>query len=114
MNEFKVAKANNVGTTPVAVYTTPAGMRTMVIGLSVTNVYGSTLGFDLYVEDVSAVKTYIAKNVRVVPGQSYELMSGNKMIVDATDKIMIVAADEAAVDCIVTIMEDITIVGEPL
>lgn len=110
MNEFRNATATNVGTTPVTVYTSPVGMRSMIIGINVANVYGATLGFDLYLSD-GVSNTYLVRNGRAVPGQPLEFMRGNKLVVEAEQSLIAVANANNGVDVTVTVMENITIAG---
>ena len=83
-NTFVNATAANVGTTPVAVYTAPSGKKSIVIGLSISNVVGSTLPVDVRLRKGSdSSYVYVTKATRVQAGLPLEIMRGNKIVLSS-------------------------------
>jgi hypothetical protein len=107
-NTFVNATAANVGTTPVAVYAAPAGKKSIVIGLSISNVVGSTLPVDVRLRKGSdSSYVYVTKATRVEPGLPLEIMRGNKIVLSSGDAIYISAPLDNAFDCVVSVLEDV-------
>lgn len=49
--------SKEVGTTPVALYSTPSNSKAILIGVNIANVTGSTVPFDIYVTKTPATTT---------------------------------------------------------
>jgi hypothetical protein len=107
-NTFVNATAANVGTTPVAVYTVPTGKKSIVIGLSVANILGSTLPVDVRIRKGSdSSYVYVTKATRVEAGLPLEIMRGNKIVLRSGDAVYISAPLDNAFDCVVSVLEDV-------
>ena len=99
-NTFKVvtfaAEPNSAGT-PYTVYTTPSSTTTVVIGLVLANIHSSAVTAE--VELVSTTSgggrgatngtSFLVKDVNIPAGSSLELLSGGKVVLEATDEIKI-------------------------
>ena len=55
--------------------------------------------------DASLVDVYLAKDIPLPTGSSIEVMAGNKIVLQATDKIQVKGSVTDAVDVILSIME---------
>jgi hypothetical protein len=107
-NTFKNATAANIGETPVAVYTVPATKKSIVIGCSVTNIYGSTLPVSIRLrKGTDSSYTHIVKDARVETGLTLEVMRGNKIVLDSGDALYVSAPENSAFDCVVSVLEDV-------
>lgn len=98
-NTFKKAVQTSVGTTPATVYTCPASTTAIVIGLSACNITGSAIAID-----VTAGGAHIRKSFSVA-GNSYANVLDGKIVLEATDTLVITSDTATSVDVIASIME---------
>lgn len=96
----------NIGTTPVAVYTTPAETTSHVVSCRLANLTSATLPISVYVYN-GASSTYLVKNARVLAGESINVIGDGKIILLENESIYCVAGDAASFDCVVSIMETV-------
>ena len=83
------------------VYTAPGSTTTVVLGLTLANIHTSQITADVYlVSDtasrggatgslVSNGNSFIVKGAPIPVGGALELMSGNKIVLETTDQIVI-------------------------
>ena len=96
-NTFKVKTNGAMPTsagTPLTLYTVPSGTTTVVIGLVLCNIHTTSVTADVQlVSDTSDTETnetvLLAKDVTIPAGPSLELLTGGKVVVQATDIIKI-------------------------
>ena len=101
-NTFKVvtfaAEPNSAGT-PYKMYTCASGTTTVVLGLILTNINTSAVTAEVELvsdtgnrggaNDVSNGTSFLVKDVNIPAGSSLELLSGGKVVLEATDEIKI-------------------------
>ena len=101
-NTFKVvtfaAEPNSAGT-PYVVYTAGSGVTTVVLGLILTNINTAQVTAEVELvsdtgsrggsNDVTNGTAFLAKDIPIPVGSSVELLSGNKVVLEATDQIRI-------------------------
>jgi len=109
-NTFKLKTKAGIDTSLVTIYTVPADTTTVVIGLTIANIKGASVTADVKViSDTSDTETnadvYIAKDIPLPAGSSVEVMAGNKIVLQTTDKIQVKGSVADAVDVILSIME---------
>ena len=106
-NTFKLKTKANVGVTTVGIYTAPAATTTVVIGITLANTSGSGVNVGVAVSRTSATKEDIKllKNAPIPSGSSLEFMSGNKIVLEATDTVTVDSDTNNSVDASLTIME---------
>ena len=104
-NDFK--NAQNVGVTTVAtVYTAPAAKTSIILELDIANTSASAVTVSAEVVDTSAsTDAYIVKDAPVPVGASLQVVSGQKIILEATDLIRVTASGTCDVIC--SILEDV-------
>lgn len=104
-NDFK--NAQNVGVTSVAtVYTAPASKTSIILELDIANTSASAVTVSAEVVDTSAsTDAYIVKDAPVPVGASLQVVSGQKIILEATDLIRVTASGTCDVIC--SILEDV-------
>ena len=101
-NTFRVitfAAEPNAAGTPYTIYTTPSSTTTVVIGLILTNIHTSQVTAEVELvsdtgsrggaNNVSNGTSFLAKDVSIPAGTSLELLSGGKVVLEATDEIKI-------------------------
>ena len=101
-NTFKVvtfaAEPNSAGT-PYVVYTAGSGVTAVVLGLILTNINTAQVTAEVELvsdtgsrggaNNVSNGTSFLAKDVSIPAGTSLELLSGGKVVLEATDEIKI-------------------------
>ena len=104
MSTFKSTATRNLGTAETTIYTAIAG--TVVIGLNACNVYQSELPIDVWHKRGSN-NTYILNQFRVGPGETAELMKGNKIVLEAGDLLVASTALANGFDSLVSVLEGV-------
>ena len=104
-NDFKNAQA--VGVTGVTtVYTAPAAKDSIILELDIANTTSSAVTASAELVDTSAgTDAYIVKDAPIPVGGSLQVVSGQKIIVEATDLVRVTAS--GACDVICSILEDV-------
>jgi len=105
MANFIRTPSINVGNSPVTIFT--ATSNTVVIGLSIANVYGRTLPVSVWHDDSGSI-AYILKNYRVGPGDTEEYMRGNKIVLQTGDTLKAETALANGFDIYVSVLEGLT------
>lgn len=85
MANFTSTTTRDVGGTPVILYT--AGSKGVVIGINVTNIYGSALPVSI-IHRRSGTDTFFVQNKYVEPAETAALIAGNKLVVEAGDQLL--------------------------
>jgi hypothetical protein len=85
MANFTSTTTRDVGGTPVLIYT--AGSKGVVIGINVTNIYGSALPVSI-IHRRSGVDTFFVQNKYIEPADTASLIAGNKLVVQAGDELL--------------------------
>lgn len=104
-NNFKLKTKASVGVSTVGIYTVPTATTTTVIGITLANVSGSGINVGVGVTRASSDNVSILKNVPIPQGSSLEVMSGNKLVLEATDTLTVKSDVASSLDVSVTIME---------
>ena len=109
-NTFKLKTKAGIDASLVDVYTVPSSTTAVIIGLTIANIKGASVTADVKViSDTSDTETnadvYIAKDIPLPAGSSVEVMAGNKIVLQTTDKIQVKGSATDAVDVILSIME---------
>ena len=101
-NTFKVvtfaAEPASAGT-PYKMYTCAGSTTTVVLGLILTNIHTTAVTAEVELvsntgsrggaNDVANTTSFLAKDVSIPSGTSLELLSGGKVVLEATDEIKI-------------------------
>ena len=112
-NTFKVktnASMPSSSGTPDDLYTVPSSTTSVVLGLIIANRGASQVTVDVkLVSDTSDSETnqtvFLINDAPIPAGSSLDLLSGNKVVVQTTDKIQIDCSSSAGVDAALSIME---------
>jgi len=90
---FRRNTSNNVGTSPVSVYT--ANSYDTIVGIALTNVSGSSINVDCYINDGSN-DIYLVKNAPIPVGSQLQLIDGGAKIVVEDGDVIKVKSDTAS------------------
>ena len=112
-NTFKVKTNGAMPTstgTPLTLYTVPNSTTTVIIGLTLCNIHTTTVTADVQlVSDTSDTETnetvLLIKDVSIPAGASLELLTGGKVVVQATDIIKIDCSVTEKIDATLSILE---------
>ena len=115
-NTFKVVSHDVMPAssgTPEDLYTTPGSTTTVVLGIMVASVHSSQVTASVkLVSDTSGggraatnTTTFLVKDAPIPVGSSLELLSGNKVVLETTDKIQIDCSVADKVSVTMSIME---------
>ena len=104
-NTFKLKTKANVGSTTQNVYVVPSATTTVVIGITLANVSGSGVIVGVGITRPSSDDVKVLKNVPIPQGSSLEFMSGNKVVLEASDTLTVDSDSNNSVDATLTIME---------
>ena len=109
-NTFKVVSHDVMPAssgTPEALYTCPGSTTTIILGMVLANVHTSQVTVSVkLVSDTSGggrtatnTTTFLLKDAPLPVGSSLEILSGNKVVLETTDKIQIdcSVADKASI-----------------
>tara|TARA_Y100001937_G_scaffold35855_1_gene51444 strand:+ start:219 stop:569 length:351 start_codon:yes stop_codon:yes gene_type:complete len=112
-NTFKVktnaAMPASAGT-PLTLYTGKSATTTVVIGLVLCNVHSTSVTASVkLVSNTSDTETnedvLLVKDVSIPAGSSLELLSGGKVVIQATDVIQIDCSVASKIDATLSILE---------
>ena len=112
-NTFKVktndAMPSSAGT-PLTLYTGKSATTTVVIGLVLCNVHSTSVTASVkLVSNTSDTETnedvLLVKDVSIPAGSSLELLSGGKVVIQATDVIQIDCSVANKIDATLSILE---------
>jgi len=115
-NTFKVVSHDVMPAssgTPEDLYTTPSSTTTIVLGMVLANVHTSQVTASVkLVSDTSGggraatnTTTFLLKDAPIPVGSSLEFLSGNKVVLETTDKIQIDCSVADKVSVSMSIME---------
>lgn len=106
-NTFKRKLQRNIGNaaTQVSSYTVPSGTTTIVVGLSVINITGSSIAANVYIND-GVANTNLVVNGPISAGSSLVLVGGDqKLVLETGDSLYVQSSAASSADCVVSIME---------
>ena len=104
-NDFKNAQA--VGVTSVTtIYTAPAAKTSILLELDIANTVQNVVEASVEIFDTSAsTDAFLVKNAPIPAGGTLQVVSGQKVILEATDIVKVTAT--GAVDVVAAILEDV-------
>jgi len=105
-NVFKNQLRRNVGSSAETLYTVPTGLKSIIIELDVCNTTNGSVTTDVYITK-SALDYYVVKGAPVPVGSALQVISGQKIVLEAGDTLKIKSSIAASLDAIVSILEDV-------
>jgi len=105
-NTFKLKTKASVGVTTVGIYTAASPVTaTVIIGVTLANVSGSSINVGIGITRPSADNISLMKDVPLPQGSSIEFMAGNKIVLEQSDTITAISDVNNSLDVALTIME---------
>ena len=106
-NTFKRKLSNDVGNTATQIgsYTVCASTTAVVIGLTVTNITGSALTANVYIND-GVANTSLVVNGPISSGSSLIVVGGDqKVVLESGDSVYVQSSAASSLDAVMSIME---------
>ena len=96
--------------TPLTLYTCPSSTQTIVIGLTLCNIHTTAVTADVQlVSDTSDTETnetvLLIKDVTIPANTTLEVLTGGKIVIQATDILKIDCSVTAKIDATLSILE---------
>ena len=103
---FRRYTSNAVGTSAATLFT--ANSYDTVVGISVSNVTGSTINVDVYIND-GANDIYMVKDAPIPPGSALQVLDGGaKVVVQSGDALKVVSDTSSSAGVWVSAVDDIS------
>ena len=103
-NTFKNDFAANVNHAAyVDLYTVPSSTTTVVIGLTLANTSSSQITASIKLHSTQNV--FLAKDIPIPSGSSFEYMGGNKIIMETGHTLGVISNTADSLDTVASIME---------
>ena len=114
-NEFRNRTLTGVGTSATTLYATPDGKTSIVLELDLANTTSSVVEATVELLDYSdatggGVGTnwkHIVKNAPVPAGGSLMVIAGQKIVLEAGDKVRVTSSAASVMDAVAAILEDV-------
>ena len=90
--------------TDMTVYTVPSSTTTVVIGLTISNLYSNSITVDVKLEPASGDNIHIGKNLPVPSGSTINALSG-KLVMETADVLKVQSDTANSADIATSIME---------
>ena len=105
-NNTKSSLVTAVITDPTATVVTAGGTATLIVlSVLVSNKTGASANVDVYLDRNTGDDTYLIRNAPVPAGSTLEIISGNKIIMQSSDKLQARADTASALDATVSYLE---------
>ena len=107
-NTFKNSKLIDVGTGATSLYAVPSSTTTVLLGLMISNKNASarTVTVNWIDKSVHISNTTSLLNEVSIPGDtSLEVFAGQKIVLETTDVLQILASVSASIDATLSLME---------
>ena len=98
-NNFKNYTSTSVGTSATTTYTVPASTTSIMIGCIISNTTSSEIKID-----VQAAGAYVVKDAPIPSGSALSVLDG-KIILEATDTVVVTSDTATSADVIVSVLE---------
>jgi|TARA_B110000196_G_scaffold291931_1_gene279189 hypothetical protein len=105
-NDFKNGLAKDVGTAATTIYTAPSLKNSIVIECDIANTTNGTVTADAFITS-GGVDYYIVKNAPVPSGGSLQVVSNQKVILEAGEALKVQSNTTSSVDVVASILEDV-------
>lgn len=104
-NTFKNSFQQNIGTSPITVYTAGGGVQATVIGMTVSNVTSGDVKANILVNS-SGTDYYLVKGATIEPGSALVPIGGDqKLVLEASDYLKVVSDTASSLDVILSVLE---------
>ena len=114
-NEFRNRTLTGVGTSATTLYSTPDGKTSIVLELDLANTTSNVVEATVELLDYSDASgsgvgtnwKHIVKNAPVPAGGSLMVIAGQKIVLEAGDKVRVTSSAANVMDAVAAILEDV-------
>ena len=106
-NTFKVKTKLDVGISSgiSTIYTVPSSTTAVLVGLTLANTSSNSITATVTLTNNDGDNVTLLKDAPVPTGSSLEMMSGNKIVMEASDILKAYASAANSLDCTLSLME---------
>lgn len=107
-NSFKLKTLDGsaiAANTTSTVYTAPGATTTIVLGLTLSNITGTTIYVTVGITNADGDNVNFLKAIPLPTGSAVEVMAGNKIVLEAGDSITVLSDTANSLDTTLSIME---------
>lgn len=107
-NTFKLKTLDGsaiAANTTSTVYTVPASTTTIVLGLTLSNISANTIYCTVGITNSDGDDVNFLKSIPIPTGSAVEVMSGNKIVLEAADTITVASDTANSLDTTLSVME---------
>ena len=104
-NSFKSRVSSGVGTTFTSIYTTPASKSTIMIGLNLACVVTSSITANVQIVKSGGSTVYLIKSIPIPTGASFEVLSGQKIVLETGDQVQVNCNTASGMDVIMNFLD---------
>jgi hypothetical protein len=106
-NTFKAKTKLNVGVSSgiSTIYTVPSATTAVLVGLTLANTSTSSITATVTFTNNDGDNVTLLKDAPIPVGSSLEVMSGNKIVMEASDILKAYASASNSMDCTLSLME---------
>ena len=106
-NNFKVKTKLNTGILAniSTIYSVPSGTTAVLVGLTLANTSSNSITATVTLTNNDGDNVTLLMDAPVPTGSSLEMMSGNKIVMEASDILKAYASAADSLDCTLSLME---------
>jgi hypothetical protein len=107
-NTFKLHTKDGSSTnanTAMTIYTVPSSTTSVVLGLTLSNLVGTTVYVTVQIENADGDNVNFLKNIPIPTGSAVEVMAGNKIVLNTTDVLKVTSDAANSIDTTLSVME---------
>ena len=107
-NTFKLQTFDGSATsadTAMTVYTVPSATTAVVLGLTLSNIVGTTVYVTVQIENADGDNVNFLKDIPIPTGSAVEVMAGNKVVLNTTDVLKVTSDAANSIDTTLSVME---------
>ena len=91
--------------TPDTLYTVPSSTTAVLVGLTLANTSASAITATVTITNNDGDNVTLLKDAPIPTGSSLEMMSGNKIVMEASDILKAYSSAANTLDCTLSLME---------
>lgn len=110
-NAFKSETDTGVGTSTATLYTCPASTETTIIGLTIANIFNSSINIDVQLDASTRTSgaedsVYIIKDAPIPVGSSLVVVGGDqKVVLEPGDTVKVTSNTASSADVVMSYLE---------
>lgn len=108
-NQFIKRIEQNIGTTPVVVYSTGPATTATVIGINIANTITNSISVSIKLQDETSTEIFIVKDTSIPARAALAAMGGDQKLVMTPNNNLIIYSNQAgSADVVISVLEIIS------